>query len=103
MKKNSHKIFFKYYYFKNNALGKGKPILSNKIDRRGYFFNKYMFYFFRGSDIIIRGASGNFFFINNGKYWISVRVNRWFVGYKVGSFSWNRKRVKFKKKIKKKK
>jgi len=41
--------------------------------------------------------------IYNGKSWNSRLVNRWRVGFKIGSFTWNRKLALYKKKKMKKK
>ena len=38
-----------------------------------------------------------------GKKWITKSVNRWSVGFKLGEFTWTRKRAKYKPKKKKKK
>jgi ribosomal protein S19 len=41
--------------------------------------------------------------IHNGMRWSNKRINQWTIGYKFGSFTWNRKYAIYKAKSKKKK
>lgn len=89
IKKNSMKLVYKLYTYKTLDL----------LD----YINVYKMYFFNRSDVILRSFIRRYIIIHNGKYWVYIKVNRWKVGYKIGCFSWNRKRTGFVKKKKKKK
>lgn len=58
---------------------------------------------YSGSSFIPSMFIGFEIFIYSGVKWLSRVVNKWVVGYKFGSLSWNRKRALFKAKQLKKK
>ena len=92
MKTNSYfinkNIFFRLRYFYNNDV-------SN--------FDLKFYHIYSRNSIIHYTLLNKTVLVYNGKLWIKVKVNKYKLGHKFGEFTWNRKFLSKKNKLKKKK
>lgn len=100
------------HLYNNNLtlVKKSKPLyFSSKIWRSMFLIASNPMHHYSEKKIWNRSSTvpityiGKEVIIHNGKKWKVRYVNRWMVGFKFGSFTWNRKYAIFKKKAKKKK
>lgn len=72
-KKVSNKVLYKIYNYE-------KKINKNSI-------NVYKYYFYNRNELILNTFIGNFIVVHNGRYWVYININKWKVGYKIGSLT----------------